>query len=271
MPPSRTARIAAELRAGAATIGAAALLGFAGRATLHAMDAFWYRLHPVYRSPIHNRRGLLAWEETALGSYFPPAGTLLVVGAGGGREVFALAARGYDITACECNAALLSVARRLAAEAGIAATFEASARDAAPEPDGRTCAGVIVGWSAYMLIPGAARRIALLGTLRRWLDDGAPVLLSFFTRRDDDPRLARIAVYGTALRRLFRRDPVQPGDDLAPTFVHRFTRAELAAEVEAAGFRLARFEEQGPGPEDSGWAVIMAVSPVPFGPHEATP
>ena len=58
------------------------------------------------------------------------------------------------------------------------------------------------------------------------------------------------------LRRLLGREPPEPGDALAPNFVHCFTRDELISELQEAGWQLARFEQE-PYPH----AVAKAVSP----------
>src|SRR5512142_2340602 len=48
------------------------------------------------------RRGLFGWEKEAIARFFPAApARVLVGGAGGGREVFALAEMGYEVVAFE--------------------------------------------------------------------------------------------------------------------------------------------------------------------------
>jgi hypothetical protein len=41
------------------------------------------------------------------------------------------------------------------------------------------------------------------------------------------------------------RPKAELGDDLGPNFVHRFSEDELAAELDAGGFRLAEFSRVG--------------------------
>lgn len=232
---------------------AGALLGMLRRGTLHALDDAFYARSAGYRSDRHNLQGLRPWEEEALGAFFAGRASLVVLGAGGGREVLALARRGLRVEAFECNPALVEYAAALLAREGVDAEVRFLPRDAIPGA-GRFD-GAIVGWSAYMLISGRTRRIALLRGLRERLEAGSPVLLSFWTRRPDSPRARRVAAVAGRVRRLLGGEPVEEGDDLAPNFVHRFTRAEVEAELAAAGFSLARFVEEGPGPHDSGWAV----------------
>lgn len=232
-------------------------LGVMGRGALHAVDQAFYEASGPYREEEHNTRGLFPWEEEAVRGHFAGCRALLVVGAGGGREVLALAERGFAVEGYECNAALAGYAAALLARRGSAGVVRLLPRDEAPAGGG-PYDGIVVGWSAYMLIAGRARRVAFLRGLRRRVPLGAPVLLSFWTRPGDSARTRIVAAVGGALRRLLRREPLESGDDLAPNFVHRFTAAEVAAELREGGFRAVRFEPEGRGPTDSGWAVGVA-------------
>lgn len=232
-------------------------LGLMRREELAAVDESFYAEWDRYRSDEHNTRGLFAWEEEAVRAWFPPSGRLLVTGAGGGREVHALSGRGYEVDGYDCNPALVASAGALLGRHACRATVRHLPPDRAP-PSGGPYDGAIAGWSSYMLVPGSARRVAFLRELRPLLRDGAPVLLSFFTRAPDSKRHRVVAAIGGAMRRLRRDEPIEPGDDLAPNYHHAFTREELAGELAAAGYRVARFEPQGPGFFDSGWAVAIA-------------
>jgi hypothetical protein len=186
-----------------------------------------------------------------------------VLGAGGGREVLALAARGYAVTGYECNPALRRAGSVLLAEAGIDAELLPLARDAAPSGGG-PYDGVVIGWSTYSLVLGRHRRVALLRALRDHVAPGAPLLASHFTRPAGGDRRSRAVttVAGTT-RRLRRAEPVEPGDDLGWNAFHRFTRAEVESELAAGGFATVACVEQGPGPIDPGVTVGTAVDEHP--------
>jgi hypothetical protein len=246
-----------RLLAAADAVHAGLWLGLLDRPDLHALDQLRYDAAAGYRQDAHNLRGLFDWERQALGEHFGRTGSLLVLGAGGGREVLALARLGYAVTGYECNPTLLRAGRQLLARTGGGAELRGIARDQAPR-DGGGHDGVIVGWSAYTLIPGRPERVAFLAGLRLCVPAGAPVLVSFFSRPEHCLRTRIVTAVANATRRLRRARPVDPGDDLTPDFVHRFTRAELAAELRAGGFGLVEFRPQGPGRYDSGYAVGTA-------------
>jgi hypothetical protein len=229
-------------------------LGVMDRRHLHALDRLYYDRAASYHGEAHNLRGLFPWEEAAVEGWFGGCRSLVVVGAGGGREVLALSRRGFEVDGYECNARLVEVAGALLPAQGCTARVLPLERDAVPPPE-RRYDGLMAGWSAYMLIPGRAARIRFLRGMAALAEPGAPLLLSFFTRSADAPRFKRIAAVAGPLRRLRRAEPVDEGDDLTPNYVHRFTEAEVRREMDAGGFDLVRYQPEGRTGYDSGWAV----------------
>lgn len=224
-------------------------LGVLDDRRLAALDVAYYDRESKYQAEAYNRRGLSDWEQHAVDTYFPPGGRVTVVGAGGGREVVALLARGFDAVGFEPHPALAAFGARLTSADGHGERVLTCSRDgwpqAAPPAD-----AVVIGWGAYMLIPGRTRRIAYLRGAAGRLSDGGRVLLSFFPRRGTAVRFRTCARVGSALRRLRRRPPVEAGDALVPNYVHFFTREQVAAELVEAGFRPLHIAL-----EEYGWAV----------------
>jgi hypothetical protein len=220
-------------------------LGVLGRDSLHAVDELYYDQHPLYHGDAHNLSGLNSWERQVLDRYFQQCRSLLVSSAGGGREVIALQKLGFDADGFECHAGLVETANRLlAGEEGLRPSIVHAPRDECPHLE-RRYDGAVVGWGGYMLIQTRTRRIEFLRTLGRQLVPGGPVLVSFFHRGSDTGYFRFVAVLGSWLRRLQRLDRVQVGDSLEPNFVHFFSRAEIASELEAAGFEMVFFSTQG--------------------------
>lgn len=236
-------------------------LGILGRARMHEVDDAVYRQRQSYQDDEYNLRGLFDWEEDVVNRHFSGCRRLLLLGAGGGREAISLARMGYEVVGFECNRALVETANRILAREGASGTASVAwlERDAAPDAAERFD-GVIVGWSAYMLVFGRRSRIRLLGGLHAQVAADGPLLISFFTRPSDSPRLRSIARVANGIRRVLRRPLVEIGDDLAPNYVHRFTAAEVEAELRESGFRLLEFRAEGPGPYDSGYAVAHSLN-----------
>ncbi len=219
-------------------------LGLMDRRRLEQLSIHQYRRWRRFSDPEYLAGGLWPWEERAIERHFAGARSVLVAATGGGREQLALARRGLRTTGFDCMEELLAVCRGLLAEAGLAAGFELAPPSAVPAGLGRFDAALI-GWGAYMHIPGRAERVRFLGELAGHLPPGGPLLLSFLTRPADSPSYRTVVAVANLVRWLrLSRERVEMGDTLVGTFDHHFRRAELAAELAEAGFELVGWEEE---------------------------
>jgi len=101
-----------------------------------------------------------------------------------------------------------------------------SRSDEAPEGLG-VYDGAIVGWGAYMHIPGRGKRVAFLKQCREHVRPGSPILLSFFTRPANNWEFRWVNAIAGSVRRLRRcAEKVELGDKLMGTFDHFFTRED---------------------------------------------
>jgi hypothetical protein len=210
-------------------------------------DARKYRTKEYdYQNSDYNRRGLWRWEQEAISRHFGSCRRLMVVGAGGGREVLALRRLGYEVDGFECDPGLVARANELLAAEGLVGTMRPCAPDECPLAEG-PYDGIVVGWGAYLHIPGKQRRMKFLRGLRRLMSDGSPILVSFLCRSSHARRVRVIARAANLIRWLLHRELVELGDALDPHFFHFFTREEIVAELEAAGFQLVDYSEVGYG------------------------
>lgn len=217
-------------------------LGLLRRETLLEIDNVYYSSTKKYRDGQYNKRGLWAWEKAMIARYFHNGKRLLLVGAGGGREVLALTRLGFEVHGFECNAELVCVANTLLEEEGLPPSVQFVPPDTCPVGPA-TYDGLIVGWGAYMLIQGRAKRIALLQSMRSHVRPGTPLLLSFFFRSLTAKRFLVTTAIGNMLRRLLRREEIELGDALEPEYVHYSTREEIAGELREGGFALEHYSE----------------------------
>jgi hypothetical protein len=221
-------------------------LGILKRSHLEAVDDEYYvgtreRFDPIdYRNVAYNQSGLAGWEQTAIREHFPALGSLVVMGAGGGREVLALRRMTYEVDGWECQPLLVDAANRLLLAEGFEPTVSYVPRDTVAR-DTKQYDGLIIGWGTYTLIEGRARRIAVLRDLRGKVAAGAPLLLSFYPRRSGDRRYVITAAVGNVIRRLLGRQRLETGDYLDPNYVHLFHEQEVADELSAGGFELQAF------------------------------
>lgn len=234
-------------------------LGLLSKSDLEAVDDAYYvgsgkgRSTLDYRSSEYNKRGLFGWERRAIDEFFPAGGKLAVLGAGGGREVLALRQLSFSVDGWECQPEFVNAANELLRAQGLEPSVSLVPRDSVPA--GRTVYdGLIIGWGAYTLVSGRARRVALLQALRSKIKPGGPILLSFHGRSTGDMRYRIAATVGNLGRRLLGRERVEVGDYLAPNYVHQFTEEEVASELAAGGFEIRAFT---PGADASAVAVAI--------------
>jgi hypothetical protein len=194
-----------------------------------------------YHSKEWNRRGLFDWEKRAVTNHFGGCRRLLVLGAGGGREVLALQRLGYQVDGFESHPDLVIAANELLREEGLDSTVHPIAPDEAPDIE-TTYDGIIVGWGMYMSVQGRKRRIALLRRLRARTRVRCPILVSF-VYRDSTGWSYKMGVFiANTIRRVLRRQPAEVGDWLAPYYVHYFTQDEIICELAEGRFATVHYD-----------------------------
>ena len=123
--------------------------------------------------------GLHGWERD-FADRLAPGTRLLIPCAGAGREAFAFARRGCEVTAFDCAPSLVRSARAFAATNGLDVRFADSEPDEVPHLG--TFDAAIVGWCGYIHIIGRDARLAFLRGIRSQLEPNAPLLVSFTNR-----------------------------------------------------------------------------------------
>ena len=221
-------------------------LGILTRSEIQQADRLGYSRSSLYFLGQYNRSGLFEWEKESLERYFAGCKTLLVAGAGAGREVLALNQMGYNAHGFECNPEMVAFSRKLFNEEGMDARIIQALPDGCPQGE-RIYDGLIVGWCAYMHIQERDARISFLREMRGRSSSGAPILLSFWSRAEANPEKLKTQLSTANLfRRLLGRKKAEPGDILdSRGFVHFFTDREIEEELNGAGFDLACFSDRG--------------------------
>jgi SAM-dependent methyltransferase len=186
------------------------------------------------------RLGLWPWEREFYGRFLNPGSSVLVVGAGSGRDVLSLLEAGHRVEGVELSSRSADRARRILANSGLHATIHTAAiEDWASS--GRYDA-IIFSWYCYSYIPGAKRRVEILAKLRERLLPGGRILISYLRPPKEPSRGIPIVTWLTRLTRSDWRP--EPGDILIYVpghirFQHTFRPEEIESEVFAAGLRVA--------------------------------
>jgi hypothetical protein len=215
-------------------------LGIFNRENLYAVDRIYYDKDKMYRNDAYNKSGLWEWEQKVIEKYFINSKNLLLIGAGGGREVLALSKLNYQVDSYECNHNLVDFANQLLTQEGFNSKVKLIARDACPKTQ-QKYDGVIIGWGSYMLIQGKDKRIDLLKKIQQTIASQSPILLSFYCYKQPSRYYHIIAQVGNLFRWLLRRDLLDVGDDLVPNYVHYFTKEQIDRELKEANFKLVMY------------------------------
>jgi hypothetical protein len=203
-----------------------AVVAVGSEGLLNAYNDVAYGHTPEYRADLPKfRRELFRWERDVVTRWFPPAPARVVIGgAGGGREAFALAAQGYRIVAFEPSVALarslagaapagvetyLGRYERLPIVEGIATGERVNLRDGPP------FGAAVFGWTSYSHLRAEAQRVRALQEVAALCE--GPVLISFYPARHQ-PR-----------RELF---------SVAVGFYHLCDEAEIRQTAAAAGVNV---------------------------------
>ncbi len=200
--------------------------------------------------------GLFEWERRLLEHpVVPRSGRVLLGAAGGGRELKALAERGYEVLAFEPSDALFKAAQALGATLSGASVRKADYRDLIESERGASSVFaarelavdlVWLGWGSLSHVLDERTRLDLLSALRRGAPK-APLLLSFHAYPSAPGAKAGGAV---KLRRALRRAfalvgaPEPPSSlefDSGSGFSWAFSREELERLFVQAGYREEMF------------------------------
>jgi SAM-dependent methyltransferase len=181
-----------------------------------------------------------------------------VVGCGGGREAFALEARGYDVVGIDIVEEQIESARSNARHRGSEAIFRAYDGNDMPFPDERF--GAVTFWSQVLgNVPGSAGRHRLLREAHRVLEPGGVLSLSVHDRRRSLSLLQDSEVYRYRLL-----PSAEPGDLVVrgasehECYWHYFDASELIDLCRDAGFSRVQVQTTGGLGED--WDnVLVAV------------
>ena len=178
------------------------------------LRALTVRLYDTGPRSYDPKAGLMEWEEAWFKAVLPtPPAALLVGGAGAGREVMALRARGYEVDAFEPAAALAERCRRLEGtgrvEVGDYGMFAAAVLDGEQNAMAPFTAvsydAVLLGWSSLSHVFLRRDQERTLEAAAR-LSPRGPVLASFLMGADAAPRVvSRAERLGASLGSLFGR------------------------------------------------------------------
>jgi hypothetical protein len=230
-------------------------LGLLDRDELQRVTDRYYREpRSTFLQTGHVWSGPFPWEQRALAEHFRSCRSVLVAGAGSGRELAWLHGAGKHVRGFDCVPELVEHGNAVLTASDVPARIEHAPPDVVPDGLG-VFDGAVIGWGAYSHILGRDRRLAFVQALRTRVERGGPLLVSFLSRPERSRRTRLILGVARAVRAARRSpDGVEAGDVVADAAWHLFTEDELRRELEAAGFETVEYD-----PSSLGFAVARAV------------
>ena len=245
----------------------ALILGFASETVANCFNDLSYGRDLSYHpeSPTF-RRGLFAWEERTIATYFPPPpARVLIGGAGGGREVIVLAEKGYEVTAFDpCVSLAAAMSCYFAGRLNIK-IYRARYEDmphlfpACPDAslmtleEGSGFDAAVLGWGSYSHLRTEAQRIRTLSSFRRYVH--GPILISFSKSLDTPSHTGQSR---STVKKWLKRDS-NDFFSVYSGFTHAVRAAELEAAARQSGLKIVHLNEGRTADALSPHAVLVPV------------
>jgi hypothetical protein len=212
-------------------------LGVLSEKSLEYSDELFYVTTGDYTDDKYNESGLFKWEKPMVEKYFSNAKSILLIAAGGGREVLALSKMGFEIDCYECNPKLIEFGNALLQKNKIDNKIKYLPRNSIPG-DIKKYDGIIIGWGAYSLIQGNKKRLSFLAGLYSFLHKEAPLMISFLWTKNRSRHEKIVKNVSNFFRIFSNKDKTELGDTFVPDFIHYFTEEEIKGELIQSKYRI---------------------------------
>jgi 2-polyprenyl-3-methyl-5-hydroxy-6-metoxy-1,4-benzoquinol methylase len=211
-----------------------------GKKSLEYSDELYYNKTKNYFDEKYNMSGLFEWEKPVIERHFKERKNILLIAAGGGREVIALSKMGLNVDGHECNRKLIEKANDLLEKSGLGNRIKYLAKNSVPT-DSKEYDGIIIGWGAYSHILGRKERIAFLEKLYSICGAETLIMISFLWTSKRTWKDKLIVNVSNFFRRISFREKTELGDRLVPDYIHYFTEEEVKGELIQVGYRISDY------------------------------
>ncbi|MDO9153293.1 MAG: hypothetical protein Q7U47_06245 [Paludibacter sp.] len=185
-----------------------------------------------------NRSSLFEWEEEMINKFFLNSKKIMVLGSGGGREIYALSKKDYEVEGFECNKTLVAHSQNFIKKEGLTSSIAYVEPNHCPD-NNKIYDGIILGWGLYNHVKGRVMRINLLKEINTHLEIGSHVLLSYWwSNQNVDLYCKKIEIVNRFFCKIFFTKPIEKGDRITMHSGHYFTFQEVQDELKMAGFSV---------------------------------
>lgn len=201
--------------------------------------------------------GLEPWELQIAQQHLQEKRSLLVIAAGGNRELLGFKEMGYSTDGIEYGWKLCKASKQALTVAQQEISMELADRLSVPDAI-EPYDAVFIARKYLSHVHGRTKRIEFLKNIREALKHDAVLACGFYTREHDGLVFRAQAFVANILRKIrgCKQQQVETGDHLdpdTPLYHHHFTLEEIRAEFQEAGFELVDHAD-----DWFSWAVARA-------------
>ncbi len=166
--------------------------------SLEKLTSIKYKLSTRYRSDENNLKGLFSWEQKIADQFVSASKKVVIIGAGGGREAFALVKLGCEVRAFEADEKMVKYARDYIRNKKLDIRFDNLPVNRIPDVP---CQVFWMGWGVYTHLMGLEERVKLLKEIKTKISDDGIIIISYWVTKDYHVRFNAINRFAKKINR----------------------------------------------------------------------
>jgi len=191
-----------------------------------------YKRDSKYSNDDRTVMGFYPWEELLVNQFVKPSSVITLIGAGGGREAYALAKKGFTVNAWEVDKKMLSYASTFFAEIDLPISYSWHQANTIPT---QKCDVFWFGWGLYTNIIERSTRVRLLQEAKENLNQEGLIIISYWPETRQSERINRI---DTISKKINKRS-IEKGETFhMGCWSKYFTPEQITEEVLQANLRV---------------------------------
>ncbi len=201
----------------------------------------FYKRSKQYSSDKTTLKGLYDWEQYIANKFVASNSQITIIGAGGGREVFALANLGHSIDAYEPDEKMVKYAKSFFHDRKLPVEFSHMLPN---EIALKQCDVFWLGWGVYTQIISRDKRVKLLKNAKNCIDKTGYIIISYWPERR---KSNHIKLLHSVIKKLNMRNVEQGEYFKNGIWAKYFTSEQIEQEVSMAGLKIVYKNDDGYG------------------------
>ncbi len=213
-------------------------LSFLSEKQFKGLIESFYKNDNRYTQSNKIKKGLFQWEMD-IAKYSPiKDAKIVVIGAGGGRECWALNELGFNVSGYEPDSKMVEYAKRFILEKQLPIKYTELPANAIPN---EKCDLFWFGWGVYTHIFGRDKRVDMLLEAKSVIPTNGYIIISYWIENRSDKKLNRLR---KTINRFNRRN-VESGESFKQgLWGKQFTKEQIKEEANLAKLKIIHISEK---------------------------